>query len=273
MKARLASLLMGRLAGVAAATLVALSTVGIAPAAHAAPVPETERLVLYDVAVSENITRSAIGGVGLYLHPYGGTPTTVMTDTKGIEMHVVLSSCGKVVTERTSIMRGFDAFIYTGFGADPRYYSHNPSEISDRIGPSLDYVLTVTEPGYDPYTFTGTTSAYTTRPTCEDLAGKNKAGIAMQAWSSIYAQPDAKIGSNLTISDTRAAGAHVAYRWTLAAKGQKLSTAKVLARGVRTLRVKPAYRGKRISVTITVTKGTGKHAKVLTKTLRYGTVG
>jgi hypothetical protein len=270
MKVRLA----GRLTSVVAATMVGLSALTIAPAAHAAPVPEIDRLVLYDVFVQETITRGSIGGVNFSLHPYGGTPTTVMTDTQGIEMHVVLSSCGKVVTERTSVMRGFDAFIYTGFGADQRYYSPNPSEISDRIGPSIEYTLTVTEPGYDPYTFTGSTSAYTSRPSCQDLSGDNGKTIPVRAWSAKYAQLDPTVGSLLTISDTRADGARIAYAWTVAEGTGKLAkrTAKVVSRGVRTFKVKPAYRGKSLSVTVTVTKGTGKNAKVLTKTLNYGKV-
>lgn len=267
--------LAGRLMSVAAATMVALAGVAIAPAAHAAPVPEADRLVLYDVFVQENITRGSIGGVNLSLHPYGGTPTTVMNgETKDTTLHVVLSSCGKVVTERTSTLRGFDAFIYTGFGADPRYYSSAPSEISDRIGPSIDYVLTVTKPGYDPYTFAGSTSAYTSRPSCDDLSGNNGKTVPVRAWSVKFAQFVPQVGKTLTISDTRADGARVSYTWTVAKGTGKLAkrTTKVINRGYRTIKVKPAYRGKQISVAVTVTKGSGKHTKSATKTLRYGKV-
>lgn len=276
MTLRLAHRIMRR-AGITAATLAAITAATVTPA-HAVPLPENERLVLFDVSVQEVQYRSSIGGVQWSLHPYGGTPTTVMTDTQGIEMHAVLSSCGKVVTERTSVMRGFDAFIYVGFGNDPRYFSSAPSDIGDRIGPSIDYTLTVTEPGYDPYTFTGSTSTYTSRPSCEDLAGDNAAGIPIKAWSVKYAQPDAKVGSNLTISDTRADGAHIGYVWTVATKSAKSGSktikksSTIVSRGYRTLKVKKGWKGKDLSVTVTVTKGTGKRAKTLTKTINYGTV-
>lgn len=249
----------------AASTLV----VGAAAApASAVPVPEAETLVLYDVSAQELLSTSSLAGIQFSLHPFGGTPTTVMTsETKDTTLRAVLSSCGEVVTERTSTLRGFDAFIYVGFGEDPRYATHRPSAISDRLGPSIDYTLTVTKPGYDPYTYTGSTSGYTTRPSCEDLAGDNSARIPVQAWSYAYAQPTAKIGSNLTISETRAAGTHVAYVWTVKAKGKP---AQVVSRGYRALKVKRGWKGKQVTVTVTVTKGTGKRAKSLARTIRYG---
>lgn len=292
MTARRTRSLARRLIGLTAATLFAVGglTAGVGSAAHAAPVPETETLVLHDVTVTQLVARSSIGGIQFSLHPFGGTPTTVMTNqTLGTTLHVVLSSCGKVVTERTSTLRGYDAFIYVGFGADQRYYSPNPSALSDMIGDSIDYTLTVTKPGYDPYTYTGSTSDYATRPSCEDLAGDNAAGIAVQAWSDRIGALDATGGSTLTISDTRASGARISYVWTVtdqttetskasraqatkSSKASKKSVGTVVARGLRTLRVKRAWVGKDLAVTVTVTKGTGKRTKALTKTLRYGTV-
>lgn len=273
MNARLTSTLTSRLANrLVGGAVAALLTIGglavAAPAAHAAPVPETETLVLYDVSVSELLPASSLGGIQFSLHPYGGSPTTVMTtETKGTTLHAVLSSCGKVVTERTSTLRGFDAYIYVGFGADQSHYTSAPSALSDMIGPSIDYTLTVTKPGYDPYTFTGSTGGYTTRPSCADLSGDNTARIPVQAWSYKYAQPTAKVGSILTISPTRAAGTHVGYVWTVKAKGKP---AQVVSRGYRTVRVKQGWKGKQVKVSVTVTKGTGKRAKTLTKVLRYG---
>ena len=179
-----------------------------------------------------------------------------------------------VVTEHSVTLRGFDGNIYTGFLPDGKG-TFAPTEISDRIGPSIDYVLTVTKPGYDPYTFTGTTSAYTTRPSCEDLSGNNGTTIPVQAWSAKYAQLDPQVRKTLTVSDTRAVGAHVGYVWTVTKapaswpSAPRRSSAAVTARSRSSA---AAYRGQQIALTVTVTKGTGKRAKVLTKTLNYGKV-
>lgn len=260
-----------RLVGAATAATVALTALVVAPAAQAVPVPDTNRLVLWDAYPNEDIVDGSLYGLNLSLHRYSGTPTTPVTDAAGIVLHGVVSSCGKVVQERTITLdkHSLSPALFVGFGPDGKW-NENPTDISDRIGESLDYVLTVTEPGYDPYTFTGTTDAYTTRPTCKGLSGNGGKTIPVQAWSYKYAQPDAKVGSNLTVSKTRAAGARVSYAWTLS-KGRKVTgDAKVVSRSAQPIRVKPAYRGQQVTLTVTVTKGTGKRAKLLTKTIRYG---
>ena len=138
------------------------------------------------------------------------------------------------------------------------------NRVNQMIGSSFDYALTITSPGYDPYLLTGSYSGYTVkRPSCAEInspgyGNETTSDSGVKVWSTKTGNTTAKAGRTLRVTRTRATGATIAYQWRVGPK--------VVDRD-RALTVKRAYRGKKISMRVTVTKPDGTR---LRKVLRYG---
>lgn len=135
------------------------------------------------------------------------------------------------------------------------------------VGRSVEYALTVTQPGYDPFVLTGSYDGYKNyvpRPSCETINspgyGDEPTGITVSEWSTKKgATTTAKVGKSLGVTPTRAPGSKVTYAW-------KVGT-KTVDRD-RVLFVRKTYKGKKVTMRVTVSKA---GSKSVSKTLRYGT--
>lgn len=250
-----------RLVSVLASTTLAVAALAVAAPAHADPVPEAERVVITGVSVSQNASLKVIAGAVIRVSQNGNRPTL------GTTLHVMWSSCGNPVKESSTVIgdRYPDrpAGIATLFSPNGSF-DLRPNSVNQMVGRSVEYTLTITQPGYDPFALTGSYSGYTTpRPSCETINspgyGDEPASITVTQWSARKgATMTAKVGKTLKVTPTRAAGAKVAYMW-------KVGT-KVVDRD-RAMTVKRSYRGKKVTMRVTVSKS---GAKSVSKTLRYG---
>ena len=259
-------------ASVLASLTLAAATLAVAAPAQAAPAPDTERLYVTKTGSLQNpnahLALNAMFGVGrcaVDSDPFDGTCDETAFPRAGTQVHTVISSCGNVIREETVNLTGeHDGFI-VNFSPDGELDA-SPNSVNERVGTSWEYVLTITVPGYDPYTLDGSYSGYQVkRPSCEEInspgyGDDTDSTITVSKWSTKKGTTTAQVGKTLKVTPTRAAGAKVTYAWKVGSK--------VVDRD-RAMTAKRAYKGKKVTMRVTVSK-TG--AKSVSKTLRYGKV-
>lgn len=260
MKARLVSMLAST---TLAAAATATATLGMSAPAHAVPYPGPA-LYIYSQGAVQNPSNNLVYGHAASFDTPDGSAVP-----PGATVTVTYASCGQVLQSATYGLNdaadgdpGSVAFLhyFSATGApEPQ-----GNAITDKIGPVLDWSAAFTYPGYDPYVVSNSYSGYTVkRPSCEEILspGSGEAPtVAVQSWSvKKGATRTAKVGKSLGVTPTRATGSKVTYAW-------KVGT-KTVDRD-RVLFVKKTYKGKKVTMRVTVSK-TG--AKSESKTLRYGT--
>lgn len=135
------------------------------------------------------------------------------------------------------------------------------------MGPDWTGVMSIARPGFETWVWNFTHDGfdfkdsvpYIPLPTNDDTcAGAEPTTISVSKWSTKKGNTVAKVGKTLKVTPTRAAGAKVSYAWK--------AGRKVVDRN-RAMTVKKSYKGKKVTMKVTVTKA---GAKTVSKTLRYG---
>ena len=253
-----------------ASITLAAATLAVAAPAQAVPAPDTERLYVTKTGSMQNpnahLALNAIFSVercSADSDPFDGYCDETAFPRAGTEVHTVISSCGNVIREETVGLTGEHAGFAVEFSPDGEL-DFGPNSVNERVGTSWDYVLTITVPGYDPYTLDGSYSGYQVlRPSCEEINspgyGTNEStAFTVTKWSLKTGNTVAKVGKALKVTPTRTTGAKVTYRWTVGTKVVDTD---------RALTVKKAYKGRKVVVRVTVSKA---GATSVSKTLRYG---
>ena len=175
-------------------------------------------------------------------------------------------SCGVLVKEATTTQAA-DLRSMASIGLSPDGMPDlSPNPVNNLIGDNaLVVTVTVTEPGYAPYTAAPVSMTITgvDGPTCGEVRNPTDptdTTITVQRWSTKTGTTGtAKVGKSLGVTPTRAPGAKVTYAWRLGTK--------VIDRD-RVMFVRKTYAGKKVTLRVTVSK---VGAKTLTKTIGYGT--
>lgn len=257
-------------ASVLASITLAAATLAVAAPAKAVPAPDTERLYITSLGSPQNpnanLALAALVGVercAADSNPFDGYCDETAFPRAGTQVHTVISSCGNVIREETVNLTGEHAGFVLWFSPDGEG-DLGPNSVNERVGTSWEYVLTITVPGYDPYALDGSYSGYQVkRPSCEEINspgyGTNEStAFTVTKWSIKKGATTAKVGKTLKVTPTRTTGAKVSYAWKVGSK--------VVDRD-RLMTVKKTYRGKKITVRVTVSKA---GAQSVSKTLRYG---
>lgn len=237
---------------------VALAVGGLAvtaPAAQAEPVPAGQELYVDEIGSFQNPNNNTV--IGFYVTPadtggdYAPDGTVLALDTYSCGNH--LGSATKVV----SAENGRGAVV-------------NFSEAAiKKVGQSIQYTLTITQAGYDPYQRSGSYSGYTVkRPSCDQINNPTPAPntskmCRVTKWSAKVSGRNGKsalVGGLAKVSATKSPNCKVTYKWTL--NGVKAGNG-------RSLFLKRSMMGKNLAMKIVVKKSGLKRA---TKTLRYGLV-
>lgn len=194
-----------------------------------------------------------IGGADIDLSEYVPDST---------QIYLTVAACGQVLYTET-----FDGTIEvaTSNGYPPRHILLWGMKTIDKsmAGPTVDFTVSFSDPSlpsasYTAYTHTGYPRSCDALEPADDDNDDNDS-VAVQKWSVKKGTTTAKVGKTLKVTPTRAPGVKVAYAW-------KVGT-KVVDRD-RAMTVKKAYKGKKVTMRVTVSK-TG--AKSVSKVLRYGT--
>ncbi len=154
----------------------------------------------------------------------------------GTVIATTVSSCGRPIAEHSRTAGADDAtgsLIDLGAGADTApyipvsyrplddiAYSYQPRYTpADFAGTSLEYAVTVTHPGADAYSSSGSVPVELEEPrTCADAAQEWSRLLPVQQWSEKTGKP--KAGRKLTVTPTIAPGAKVRYLWKVTYKGK-----------------------------------------------------
>jgi hypothetical protein len=253
-KARLVSVL-------ASMTLSVAAFAATATPAYADPAPPEQQFYVSDQGLLQNPSNNTVNTAVVSLDaPNGHTPAGSYAD-------VTFSSCGQVVQSRRhelpTYIPGKTAFMHNfsaSGAADPMV-----NEFNRKIGQALDWTATIVHPGYDPYVISSSIAVTVKRPSCDViLAGGGgeilvlPTAITVSKWSAKKGVTTAKVGKTLKVTPTRAPGSKVTYAWKVGTKTVDWD---------RAMTVKKAYRGKKVTMRVTVSK-TGE--KSVSKTLRYG---
>lgn len=222
----------------------------------------TDKLVSVAGGFAYSPTTHRIGLAGISLtYADGRDPAP------GTVVELIVSSCGQVIKRATITQvdgkanpQQFDVGLSPSGKNDTQ-----PNRVNNLVGDNTVAVgAAVTEPGYAPYP-TSTNELTDERvggPTCAQVADPSTIPddppVSVARWSTKKGATSARVGKRLAVTATRAPGAGVAYDWKVGKR--------IVARWT-SLAVKPSYRGKKVSLRITVSK-TG--FKPVTKILRYG---
>lgn len=266
MKARIASL----------TAAVALSTLTVVAPAHAEPVcdpfaatdPCADFLGLFDISPSLNPSADLVLGAFFELKRLDGTPASVP-----VQVTAAVTSCGSPIqSTSTTLGPGHAAsFVFVEFSADNditqgNMFSENP--INRMVGPSFEYAITVTVPGYDPYLLDGSYDGYSVRrPSCAVInsAGYAETGepdaLIVEKWSVMKGDALARVGKSLKVTPTRAPGATIKYQWKVGSK--------VVDRDRILGTIRKSYLGKPVTLRVEVSKAGSKSQAM---TLRFGRV-
>lgn len=174
------------------------------------------------------------------------------------QVYLEVSACGRVLHTQT----------YNGVVAlsDGTRYAQAFRKIIDKsMAPrAIEIAVSFSDPSLSPVS----TTAYTHNgypASCDALEPSDDnndggSGVTVSKWSAKKgATTTAKVGKTLKVTPTRAAGAKVTYAWKV---GNKIVDRD------RAMTVKKTYRGKNVTMRVTVSKA---GAKSVSKTLRYGT--
>lgn len=109
------------------------------------------------------------------------------------------------------------------------------------VGRSIQYTLTITQPGYDPYERSGSYSGYTVkRPSCDEINDPTPANEAFCRVSRTSVKVASErsgtrpvVGSTVSVSATRSPNCRVTYRWTLNGKKARTGRSLYLSRAMR----------------------------------------
>lgn len=178
------------------------------------------------------------------------------------QIYLTVSACGRVLHTQT-----FNGVVKVdSVSGDGVLYIQGFQKIIDKsmAGPAIEASVSFSDPTLPPSSATGYTHNGYPR-SCDALepADDNGGGgstITVTKWSDKKGNTTAKVGKTLKVTPTRAApGTKIVYMW-------KVGT-KTVDRD-RTMTVKKAYMGRKVTMRVTVSKA---GAKSVSKTLRYGT--
>lgn len=213
---------------------LAISLVGITAPAHADPVPEELKLVPYHTRVDGSMGKLSSLMVFVVQGPARTYPTAGTAWTfRFYDCHGVLAG------EQSHIESGDKAGAFLALGG----YKNNVVDLDEQ----LTWTATITYPGYDPYQLSGVANP---GGTCEDDGGTTPSdGPVVKKWSvkkAGYKKP--RVGKRGAVTPTRASkGSSISYTWKVGKKTVKSG------RG-RQLKIKKSYRGKRVLLTVKVSK-------------------
>lgn len=228
-------------------------------AAQADPVPPEQRLAFYGGSVFNPEGFRAVG-VELALvqvaNPSGRSPA-------GTSLRVVTSSCGLPLTDRTTVLSegaGAVGMVFTESGA-LEADGDSMNALNRNIGRSIEYSITVTQPGYDSYEAAGSIDVGEEMPTC----GQIVADANDPAWGKRHGR--ARVGRSVYVEWLRDPRFRYVYTWRVGSKVVKTGDFSDGAYELR--RLKPAWRGKRLTFTASSNDfGTD----TVSKTYRYGRI-
>lgn len=150
-----------------ACLLVATALAG-APAQAREAVPVEEQYVVHSVGTGQNPNKDLVFAASIRVqHPDGSKPEP---DTV---LNLEVSSCGRLLQSgsRTLQEEGHDG-VLVWLSSDGESDA-SPNAVNRMVGPSIEYVLTVTQPHHEPYTRSGSYSGYgVQRPSCAQLNEK-----------------------------------------------------------------------------------------------------
>lgn len=175
-------------------------------------------------------------------------------------------SCGALIKEATQnvVYGDVDYNPFIGLSPDGRPDA-KPNPVNNLVGDNkVTLSVQVTEVGYTPYTMTSNiTFTGVGGPSCEEVLNptadpETPETTRVEKWSTKKGNTSAKVGKRLAVTPTRAPGSTVTYIWKVGAK--------VVDRD-RSMTVKKAYQGKKVTMVVTATK---PGSKTLQRTLGYG---
>jgi hypothetical protein len=228
----------------ALAAALSISLLGLAPAAQATEVPEEQRLVV------NRVTALEMSGDRVTLMAWElGVSGSSTAPAAGDAWSVQLFSCGQLFRGEVGRWGGTDSGIIVDF-------TRAEEEL---IGSSIEYVITNTRSGFDPYSISESYSAFSTeRPSCEQI---------LHPLEPSWSRKDARrtvVGHTISVTPTVVPGAEVTYAWK-----RPVRLGVLLGRTLGTgpsIRLKRAWIGRGISVVVKVRK----HGyETLTKTIDF----
>ena len=188
-------------------TLATLTMPAAALLAGAVPAHADGPVALSDVTQFTNPQAGSVQGAILTFTSGGANPPP------GTEVSVVITSCGATIRSATHTFDGGQDKMAIGFRSDGAM-TFFPDENTEKVGPSIAFAVTVTDPTYGVTSRTYEQDSSVPRPSCEELAeSQGDLPIAVQRWSTKSGAKTAEVGRRLAITATRAAGARVAYTW------------------------------------------------------------
>lgn len=220
------------------------------------------RLQPGNVAAYSSANTHRVGMISIALNFPDGRTIPV-----GTSLHTTVYSCDAFVKEATTVRQsdspGSSAAVVLSENGMPDL---SPNPVNDLIGDNAAVVtISVTEPGYAPYTLTSNVRFYGLGgPTCDEVqnptADPTETTPVVAKWSIKKGNTVPKVGKTLKVTPTRAPGATVTYLWKVGSK--------IVDRD-RTMTVKKAHKGKKVTMRVTVSMA---GAKSVARVLRYGKV-
>lgn len=251
-----------RIQGLLAGGVLALTSFSFAPPSQAVegePPPEQQYYVS-NVTAGQNPNENLVVSLILTLSGRDGS-----NPTPGTEIRADIYSCGRFlqsgVSTTTEDRHGVLVWLSPDGKADL-----SPNSVNRLVGPSVQYVLTIAQPGYPTaYVREGSYNGWSVnRPSCDQISTSGGGGgCTVSKWSvKKFLPPNgtkAFVGGRTAVTPTRA-NCRITYAWKVAGR--------VVDRD-RYLGVKRAYRGKYLAMKVSVGKAGGT-TKI--RTLRYGKV-
>lgn len=263
---------------IATAALISLGVISSAAPAQAVPVPDAERYVTGGHFASHNGT-NIIRSVHVYLRDRTPDDGSVDVAPDGLQTELTVSSCGRVLRTSSAPMPSTQSphIVYLSpNGLDDA--SGVDNSVNRLVGPTIDYTMTITQPGYDPYQASGVIdiAKSISRPTCAEIDAlvsdtpepdRTNKPAWVRAWSKKISMPGVGTkpvaGSKAKVTATkvrRKDGAVVRYAWRV---GNRIVDRD------RTVRLTDAHIGKPLMLTVTARKPGTKAARLV---LTYGKV-
>lgn len=240
------------MAAVGASSLVAAVPVSATPA------PEEERHRIASLSTPQNPNENLVLALTVGLEAADGSDPD-----PGTGLTVRASSCGRFLQEASALLSEDQSGVAVWFTphGEP---SASPNPVNRAVGRSIEYIVTVTQGDYDPYTYEGSYSGYgVKRPSCAQLDDQ-LATCEIDRWSRKKSSPRfvtrPRVGTRVAVTET-VANCAVTYAWT--------ADDQVIAER-RQLRMTDDMRGATLRAVVTVTPFEGD--RTYTRTLRYGTV-
>ena len=239
--ARVATMTRLRIATTALVVSVTATLFAATPA-QAEPVPDGQRLTLTTTAPVAALFTPYSASLGFFLEVPAGVEFP-----SNATYRVSTFSCGRLVASETE---GGAAGGIIGFDL-----AFPPPDVARTLGPTIDTSVEVTHPGYDPYTIVFSTSTRYQSPSCEQADAPDPDyddPVVVTHWPTRTTSA-ARVGRRAKVTPvrtTRVGTPRITYTWFVGRQRSYCAIACTYNR--RSIRIRPAWRGKPLFLVVSV---------------------